>query len=47
VVQHPQEIVDMLTPCDDTFLTRREVGAYVNNARHEDETCMVPVKALF
>ncbi len=41
-VQHPGEIADLLAPCDDGFLTRREVGNYVNKTRHEGEACMVP-----
>ena len=44
-IQHPREIADLLTPCDDGFLTRREVGTYVNNARHEGELCMAPVQS--
>ena len=40
-VQHPHEVADLLAPCDDGFLTRREVGAYVNNARHEGEACLL------
>lgn len=46
-VQHPRAIADLLTPCEDTFLMRREVGDYVNDARHEGEACLTPVNSLF
>lgn len=42
-VQNPWELTTLLTPCDDAFLMRREVGTYVNNARHEGEACIAPM----
>ncbi len=41
-VQNPRELAPLLTPCDNALLTRREVGAYVNNARHEGAACIAP-----
>ncbi len=40
--QHPRDLLPLLTPRGDGFLARREVGPYVNDARHEGAACAAP-----